>query len=273
MPELPEVEVVRRGLTAILIGQTIRQVTVRDARLRWPVPDDLSDLLQFQRLQRTDRRSKYLLLEFDAGTLIVHLGMSGTLTIAPIGSPPGKHDHVDLLFDEALLRFHDPRRFGAVLWHDRDAGPLHEHRLLAGLGLEPFDAAFDAAALKRVVRGRKLAIKQLLLSGAAVVGVGNIYASESLFQAGIRPGRAAGSLTLAECSRLVDAVRGVLARAIERGGSSLRDFVAADGATGHFQLECFVYGRAGLPCRRCGTVVRQRRQQQRSTYYCAHCQR
>lgn len=273
MPELPEVEVVRRGLTPILVGQRVQQVVVRESRLRWPVSPELPARLTGQRLRGTARRSKYLLLDFDAGTLIIHLGMSGNLTIVPATAVIGKHDHVDLCFERHLLRFHDPRRFGAVLWHERDAGPLLGHRLLADLGVEPFDAGFDAGRLKAAVKGRKLPIKSLLLSGAAVVGVGNIYASESLFRAGIRPGRAAGSLSLAQCERLVDAIRVTLTQAIERGGSTLRDFVAADGAAGYFQLDCFVYGRAGLPCRQCGTTIRQRRQQQRSTFYCPACQR
>lgn len=272
MPELPEVEVVRRGLQASVLGCSVRAVHVREARLRWPVAPDLAERLRGRVLRSVERRGKYLLLGFDHGTLLVHLGMSGSLRFHAMPAPPGRHDHVDVEFGHGTLRYHDPRRFGAVLWHDATQGPLLAHALLAGLGVEPLSADFDGALLHRRLRGRRVAIKQALMSGDVVVGVGNIYASESLFRAGIRPGLAAQRIGRMRCDRLAESVRATLSESIERGGSTLRDFVASDGAAGCYQLECFVYGRAGQPCRICGTPVRRMRQQQRSTFYCPRCQ-
>lgn len=273
MPELPEVEVVRRGLLGSVLGARVQSAEVRDPRLRWPVPADLDTRLRGRRLHAVDRRGKYLLLRFSGGTLIVHLGMSGSLRFLAQPAPPRRHDHVDLAFEHGVLRYHDPRRFGAMLWHPEAAGDPHGHPLLAGLGVEPFSPQFDGAYLHRATRGRKVAIKQLLLAGHAVVGVGNIYASESLFRARIRPSTPAGRLSAARCDALAAAVRATLADAIERGGSSLRDFVGSDGASGYFQLDCLVYGRAGEPCRACGAKVRVRQDQARATYWCPRCQR
>ena len=279
MPELPEVEIVGRGLAEAFVGHRVCAITRRFDRLRWPIPDHLLESIQGPDplaggvLRSVTRRSKYLLLGFDGGTLLVHLGMSGTLRRLALDTPATLHDHLDIAFEDRLLRYNDPRRFGAVLWDERQPDAvLGSHPLLRGLGVEPFSPAFDAAHLYRATRGRKVAIKQLLLSGCAVVGVGNIYASESLFRARIRPTLAAGRLRLADCERLVVTVRETLADAIEAGGSTLRNFVASSGATGYFQMNTFVYDRAGQPCRRCDTAVREIRQQGRASYYCPVCQ-
>ena len=272
MPELPEVEVVARGLRACVLGRTVRSAVLRVPRLRWPLPEGLSDRLAGQRLEDIERRGKYLLLHFGQGSLIVHLGMSGSLRFMTRWEPPRAHDHVDLCFEHGWLRLHDPRRFGAVLWHGSDRGPAGAHPLLARLGVEPLGGAFDGALLHRGTRGRRLAIKQLLLAGQVVVGVGNIYASESLFRAGIRPTTAAARLSRRRCDRLADEIRATLAEAIERGGTTLRDFSGADGQSGYFQLDCFVYGRQGQPCRHCATPVRMAQQQQRATFWCPSCQ-
>jgi len=273
MPELPEVEVVRRGLQAGLSQRVVSRVEVREPRLRWPIPEALSRELAGRRLESVGRRGKYLLMEFGGATLIAHLGMSGNFRILHAPQPPARHDHVDIDFGERLLRYHDPRRFGAMLWHTAAHGPVSGHPLLAGLGVEPFSDAFDGEMLHEATRGRAVAIKQLLLSGTVVVGVGNIYASESLFRAGIRPATPARRIGRQRCERLAQAIRDTLADAISRGGSSLRDFVGSDGQGGYFQLDCFVYGRAGQPCRVCGTPVATRRDQQRATYWCPACQR
>lgn len=274
MPELPEVEVVRRGLRTGLADGVVRRVEVREPRLRWPVSEGLETELAGRRLAGVGRRGKYLLLDFGGSTLIVHLGMSGSLRVLPEpAAPPARHDHVDIDFGDRLLRYHDPRRFGAMLWHPADGGPVEGHPLLAGLGVEPFSDDFDGAMLFRATRGRAVAIKQLLLAGTVVVGVDNIYASESLFRARIRPSTPAGRLSQARCERLAEAVRATLADAIARGGSSLRDFVGSDGRGGYFQLDCLVYGRAGQPCRVCATPIATRRDQQRATYWCPKCQR
>jgi formamidopyrimidine-DNA glycosylase len=272
MPELPEVEVVRRGVEAAATGRRVRQVVCRVPALRWPIPQDLDGLLQGRVLLAARRRGKYLLLHFEPGVLIIHLGMSGTFTWLPPNAPLRRHDHLDLVLEGGVLRLNDPRRFGAALWHPARESPVEDHALLRGLGIEPFSADFDGAMLHRATRGRRGSVKALLLSGAAVVGVGNIYASESLFRAGIRPGTAAGRLSRPRCDRLALAIRATLTDAIAAGGSSLKDFVAADGSGGHFQLECRVYGRVGQPCLDCGTPIRRRVQQQRATYWCPHCQ-
>ncbi len=275
MPELPEVEVTRRGIEPWIAGRRVKRVEVRTAMLRWPVPAGLAEALCSREVLRVERRGKYLLFEVDAGWFIVHLGMTGTLRILSNVPLPavGKHDHIDWIFDECILRFRDPRRFGAVLWHPRAAGDVRAHPLLARLGVEPFSPEFSCTLLHRHTRGRVVTIKQALLAGAMVVGVGNIYASESLFRAGIRPTTAAGRVSLPRYERLADAIRATLAEAINKGGSTLRDFVGSHGESGYFQLECFVYDRAGEPCRVCGAPVRRIVQSQRSTYYCPHCQR
>ena len=273
MPELPEVEVTRRGVAPYLEGQTVSAVVTRHSGLRWPFPVNLQQLLAGQVIRSTGRRGKYLLIHFDHGTLIVHLGMSGHLRILPPGITPQKHDHFDLVAGNKVMRMTDPRRFGAVLWHDAADGDVEEHILLRGLGLEPLSDAFSAAVLHRQTRQRSAAIKQVLLAGDIVVGVGNIYASESLFKAGINPKTAAGKISLARYEKLVVAIREILAAAIEQGGSSLRDFIAVNGQSGYFQQSYFVYNRTGQPCRICATAIRQIKQGQRSTFYCVTCQR
>lgn len=274
MPELPEVEVTRLGLSPELEGARVTGVTARTLALRYPLPQDLSQRLTGKRLQAMKRRGKYLLLDFGDGHLLIHLGMSGSLRLVRPGTPPEKHDHLDVGFRqghrEHVLRYRDPRRFGAVLWL---AGDPYAHPLLAVLGLEPFDAAFTGDWLFTATRGLKAAIKPVLMDGHRLVGVGNIYASESLFRAGIDPRVAAGSLSRLRCGRLVAAVRETLAAALAAGGSSLRDFVHSDGASGYFQLQTCVYDRAEEPCRRCGSPIRHLRQGQRATYYCPRCQR
>lgn len=274
MPELPEVEVTRLALAPHVEGRRVRDLVVRERRLRWPVPEDLPRLLPGQPVERLARRGKYLLWEVPAGTLISHLGMSGSWRVH-LGAPPmpGAHDHIDLVFDDRLLRLTDPRRFGALLWHPRAAGGIDTHVLLAHLGLEPFDARFDGDWLYAHTRGRSAPIKQVLLAGDIVVGVGNIYASESLFRAGINPKLPARRLGPARCALLAQAVREVLAQAIRAGGSTLRDFIGAEGEQGYFTQSAAVYDREGESCRACGTPIRRLVQGQRATYYCPRCQR
>lgn len=278
MPELPEVEVTRRALAAEVEGSIVRALVVREPRLRWPVPAGLSRLLTGRRVLRLQRRGKYLLWRFERGTLISHLGMSGSWRVYPgEAPPPGPHDHADLVVEQPgglrLLRLTDPRRFGALLWQRGGERSLARHALLAHLGVEPFDSQFDAAYLHQRTRGRSSAIKQVLLAGDIVVGVGNIYASESLFQAGIDPRTPAQRLSVPRCARLVQAIRSVLAQAIDVGGSTLRDFIGADGRNGYFMLDAWVYERNGLPCRRCRTsLVKRIVQSGRATYFCPRCQ-
>ncbi len=273
MPELPEVEVTRRGLSPHLEDHVVTDVITRRDGLRWPFPDDLALHLPGSAVRSVGRRGKYLLLEFDHGTLIVHLGMSGRLRILPASTLAGKHDHFDLVFGAMVMRLTDPRRFGAVLWHAREQGPVESHPLLGKLGIEPFDSAFCGELLYQKSRTKSSDIKQTLLSGKIVVGVGNIYASECLFMAGINPMTPAKRIGRVRYNRLAAAIRQVLGAAIELGGSTLRDFSSADGQSGYFQLQCLVYDRAGMPCRVCGTTLRQIRQGQRSSFYCANCQK
>lgn len=271
MPELPEVETTRRGLAPHLTGQTILRLTVRDHRLRWPVDARLPQTLAGQRVESVERRAKYLLLRLTHGTVLWHLGMSGSLRIVPRDLPPDAHDHIDLLLSSGhSVRFNDPRRFGSVLYV---TGDPQTHPLLAKLAPEPFDKAFDAQYLWRVSRRRKVSVKQLIMNGRVVTGVGNIYASEVLFQSGIRPRRQGRSLTRAEAGRLVAAIRKVLNQAIRVGGTTLRDYVDPDGNPGYFRQKLFVYERADEPCRICGNLIRSLTQGQRSTYYCPTCQR
>jgi formamidopyrimidine-DNA glycosylase len=271
MPELPEVETVRRGLEPYVVGQRVEKAVVRDSRLRWPIPADLPRYVRGRRIETVARRGKYLILTFDNDDrLLLHLGMSGRLFVLDQNEKPKKHDHVDLLLGSGqLLRFHDPRRFGAVLpWpHDQK-----DHDLLAVMGPEPFSEDFSTEYLFRLSRGRTAPVKTFLMDGSVVVGVGNIYASEALFQAAIRPTRAAGRVNREAYSRLVEAVRAVLALAIERGGTTLRDFAGARGESGYFQQELMVYDREDLPCRRCATPIRRLVIGQRSSYYCPQCQ-
>lgn len=273
MPELPEVEVTRRGVAPHLEGRVVTAVILRHSGLRWPFPDDLPQRLCGHEIRATGRRGKYLLIHFNHGTLIVHLGMSGHLRILPRATPPRKHDHFDLVVGDQVLRMSDPRRFGAVLWHDRNDGDVEEHMLLRGLGVEPLDQVFSAQLLYRQTRKRSAPIKQVLLAGDIVVGVGNIYASESLFKARINPKTAAHRIGLARYEKLAQAIRETLAAAIEQGGSTLRDFMAVNGQPGYFQQTYFVYDRADQPCKVCGTVVQQIKQGQRSTFYCPNCQK
>lgn len=273
MPELPEVEVTRRGVAPHLEGRAVTGVVLRHSGLRWPFPDQLAGRLCGHTIRFTGRRGKYLLIGFDHGTLIVHLGMSGHLRVLPAGTPPQKHDHFDLEVGGQVLRMTDPRRFGAVLWHAAEDGDIAGHMLLRGLGVEPLEDAFSASVLYRTTRNRTAPIKQVLLAGDIVVGVGNIYASESLFKAGINPKTPAYRIGLARYEKLAHAIRETLAAAIEQGGSTLRDFMAADGQPGYFQQSYFVYDRAGEACRICGAPVRQLRQGQRSTFYCVNCQK
>jgi formamidopyrimidine-DNA glycosylase len=271
MPELPEVETTRRGLEPHLAGQTILRLTIHDHRLRWPVDARLPQILAGQRVESVERRAKYLLLRLTQGTLLWHLGMSGSLRVVPTDLPADAHDHIDLaLTSGQTVRFNDPRRFGSLIYVT--GNPLI-HPLLAKLAPEPFDAAFDAQYLWNISRRRKISVKQLIMNGHVVTGVGNIYASEVLFQSGIRPRRPGRSLTRAEAARLVAAIRKVLNKAIRVGGTTLRDYVNPDGNPGYFRQKLFVYERAGEACRNCETLIRSFTQGQRSTYYCPTCQR
>ncbi|MGB7991203.1 MAG: bifunctional DNA-formamidopyrimidine glycosylase/DNA-(apurinic or apyrimidinic site) lyase [Candidatus Methylophosphatis roskildensis] len=270
MPELPEVEITRRGLAAHLPGRMVSDVIVRDRRLRLPVTADLAGKLIGDSLIGIDRRGKYLLLRFGRGSLLAHLGMSGNLRVLPADAPARKHDHIDILFGELALRYSDPRRFGLMLWLQGDGS---DHPLLAALGVEPLGDAFSADWLFQATRGRRCAIKLLLMDSHVVVGIGNIYASESLFRAGIRPRTAACRLRRIQCARLVAAVRDTLTDALAAGGSTLRDFHSAEGQSGCFQQQYFVYDRAGTACRVCDSPIRGLRLGQRSTYYCPRCQK
>lgn len=269
MPELPEVEITRRGIEPFVLGKTITGVAVRNPKLRQRVPRNLAKLVVGQRVRRLRRRGKYLVFECDGGSLIVHLGMSGSLRVTDPQSAPRKHDHLDLVFGGSALRLRDPRRFGVVLWSRGDSS---SHPLLARLGVEPLGGEFSTDFLYRITRRRNVGIKQLLMNAAVVVGVGNIYANESLFRAGIHPRARAGRLSRDRCARLVDAVKETLLAAIAAGGSSLRDFVHSDGASGYFQQHYYVYDRAALPCRICGAAIRVVRLGQRSSFYCPKCQ-
>jgi len=274
---LPEVEITKQGLYPLL-GARVKQVNIHFPTLRWPIPPQLPTLLMNAQLTGLERRAKYILAEFSnqqnvLGKLLLHLGMSGRLCLLAGMEPRGKHDHVEWLFqDGRVLRLRDPRRFGAVLWIDAKQ-QSQQHPLLQALGPEPLAEAFDADYLYRITRGKTSAIKLLIMDSHMVVGVGNIYASESLFRAAIHPAKPAGKLSKAMCQRLVTEIKATLQEAIQAGGSSLRDFFGADGNPGYFQQHYFVYGRTGLPCERCANPIRQIKQGQRSTFYCAHCQR
>ncbi len=271
MPELPEVETTARGLRPHVVGRRIVDAVVRDRRLRWPVPATLGRSIRGRRIRAVERRAKYLLLRLEAGTIIVHLGMSGNLRRVDASAPVVAHDHVDLVLDDgAVLRLHDPRRFGAVLFTADD--PL-EHALLAPLGVEPLELGFDGAYLHAASHGRRAGMKDVIMNARVVVGVGNIYASESLFRAGIHPHRAAGRVGRDRCDRLAVAIRDVLESAIRDGGTTFRDYRRADGSLGGHARALLVYDRAGEPCSRCGTPIRMTRRGQRSTYHCPRCQR
>jgi formamidopyrimidine-DNA glycosylase len=271
MPELPEVETTRRGVEPFVVGRRIVALAVHEPRLRWRVPEELPAQLAGQRVERAGRRAKYLLIELSGGTLLLHLGMSGSLRVLPAETPRVVHDHLDLVLDSGLaLRFNDPRRFGSLHY---TTGDPQTHPLLASLAPEPFDPAFDAEYLWKITRRRRVAIKQLIMNSRLVVGVGNIYANEALYRARIRPRRAAKSLKLPEVRRLVRAIRAVLTLAIRVGGTTLRDYVGADGSPGYFRQRLYVYERTGKPCRNCRAPIRALVQGQRSTYYCPSCQR
>jgi len=271
VPELPEVETTRRGVSPLLVGRTVRGVTVHEARLRLPVPADLPQTLRGQRLDSVERRAKYLLFRFARGTLIVHLGMSGSLRVVAPGTPFKKHDHVEIAFGpKHLLRLHDPRRFGLMLWTTE---AVETHPLIRHLGPEPWDPAFDGHYLYRLSRRRKAAVKNFIMDGRIVVGVGNIYASEALYRAGVHPNRAAGRVSEARYGRIVEGIRAVLEEALTVGGTTLRDFVKSDGEPGYFRLQLNVYGRGGEPCRCRREAIRQVVIGQRSSFYCPACQR
>ena len=270
MPELPEVETTRRGLAPHLEGHTITGVTLRRPDLRWPIPDEVRDLLPGQRIAAVRRRAKYLLLDTQAGSALLHLGMSGSLRVLPASTPVKPHDHVDLVLDgRRVLRFTDPRRFGCLLWQP----PGTTHELLRDLGPEPLSDAFDGDYLFALSRGRKAPVKTFLMDQKVVVGVGNIYAAEALFEAGISPLRAAGRVSRERYALLAAAVKRILAYAIRRGGTTLRDFINPDGEPGYFELELSAYGRGGEPCPRCGRPLRQATIGQRATVWCGHCQK
>jgi formamidopyrimidine-DNA glycosylase len=270
MPELPEVETTRRGIAPHLIGHRVLAATLRRPDLRWPIPAAISEELPGQRIAAVQRRAKYLLIEAESGSAILHLGMSGCLRVLPTGTAAAAHDHVDLLIEGgSILRLTDPRRFGALLWQAR--GEVHP--LLAGLGPEPLSEAFDGRHLHTLSRGRRGPVKNFLMDQAIVVGVGNIYAAESLFRAGIDPRRPAGRVSAQRYDQLADAVKTILNHAISRGGTTLRDFLNADGAPGYFEQELFAYGREGQACRVCGTTLRALRLGQRASAWCPRCQR
>ena len=271
MPELPEVETTRCGIAPHITDNPVIDVIVRQPKLRWPIPRGLKQKLSGHRIERVERRAKYLLLGFSHGTLIMHLGMSGSLRIVPATDKPGKHDHVDIVFNNGkALRLTDPRRFGAVLWTAKDPA---EHELLYSLGPEPLSDAFSGEYLFHRSRGRRNTIKQFIMDGKVVVGVGNIYASESLFLAGINPKREAGKVSRERFDKLALAIKQVLTAAIRQGGTTLRDFVGGDGKPGYFAQQLNVYGRMGEACHECGKPIKQIVLGQRSTYYCPQCQK
>ena len=271
MPELPEVETTRRGIEPHILDQTLRDIVIRQRALRWPISRQLAQKARNQKIQSVDRRGKYLLLGLSNGTIIIHLGMSGSLRICNADSPVDKHDHVDFAFDKNLiLRLRDPRKFGAVLWSADDP---EKHKLLSSLGPEPLLDDFNAAYLYECTRKRSASIKSVIMNSHIVVGVGNIYACESLFLACINPKRKAGSLSQARCEKLVAAIKRVLTESITQGGTTLRDFIQENGQPGYFAQKLLVYGKAGEPCSKCGRPIRQITQQQRSTFYCTRCQK
>jgi formamidopyrimidine-DNA glycosylase len=274
MPELPEVETTRKGIDLVATGKRLEELVVHESRMRWPIPSELAQNVNGQVVRACRRRGKYLLIELDLGTQIIHLGMSGSLRSVPKGELLRKHDHVEWHFNNQTLRLHDPRRFGCVLWHHHSHGPVEQHPLLSKLGIEPFDPSFNAKHLHRGLAGRQVSIKQALLAGDIVVGVGNIYASESLFKARIHPKTKAGRLSLARCERLVGAIKETLQDALNSGGSTLRDYVNASGEPGaYFSLHAAVYERAGLACPICKNAIKRIVQGQRATYFCGFCQK
>ena len=270
MPELPEVETTRRGIASHITGEKITRVVVRDRRLRWPVSPRINNMLRGQYIRKVDRRAKYLLLYTDKYCLILHLGMSGSLRIVSNDDPPNKHDHVDIVFASGIiLRFRDPRRFGSI--HITSSDPM-DHKLLRNLGPEPLSYGFNGAYLYQLSRGRKQAVKTFIMDSRNVVGIGNIYACEALFAAGISPLRRAGAVSQERYEHLAQAIKNVLKNAIKWGGTTLRDYVSGDGSPGFFERELRVYGKAGMPCALCKQPIKPIRQGQRSTFYCPRCQ-
>jgi len=280
MPELPEVETTRRGLLP-LVGKVVKSVTIRHPTLRWPIPQHLLQTLPSQSLIGLTRRAKYILCDFgnetsSAGVLILHLGMSGRIQLLECNYPPEKHDHFDIEFEDGqVLRLRDPRRFGAVLWIKSDnlGSNKYKHPLLNSLGPEPLEEGFNAKYLQKALSKKTLAIKNAIMDGHVVVGVGNIYASESLFRSRINPEKAANKLSIKQCEKLVVDIKSTLNDALSAGGSSLRDFFGTDGNPGYFQQEYFVYGRTGMPCKVCSNPIKCIRLGQRSTFYCDKCQK
>ena len=270
MPELPEVETTRRGIAPHIRGQKVRRVIVRNASLRWPIPGNLGKFIVGERIVDITRRGKYLLFQFESGTVLAHLGMSGSFRICKLNTAASTHDHVDLVFDNCLLRYHDPRRFGSILWA---ANNPHDHPLLTDLGPEPLTDDFNGDYLFAKSRKRKQGIKTFIMDSHIVVGAGNIYANEALFHAGIHPLKAAGKLSRANCEQLSQEIKKILSYAIERGGTTLRDFVGGDGKPGYFAQELSVYGRGGEPCVHCGKRLREVKLSQRATVYCTNCQK
>ena len=271
MPELPEVETTRRGIAPHLLNQRVGRVSIRNPRLRWPIPADLPGLLRGRKILAVERRGKYLLIRFHHGHLLLHLGMSGSLRVLESSRPAQKHDHFDLCLTGGLcLRMRDPRRFGAVLWTDE---PPEQHPLLANLGPEPLGDHFDGTHLHHLGQVRRSAIKNLIMDSRVVVGVGNIYASESLYRAGIHPQRTSNRISADRYDLLAKAIREVLSAAIAQGGTTLRDFQQEDGRPGYFAQQLQVYGRTNQPCPQCGGPIRHRKIGQRSSFFCARCQR
>lgn len=272
MPELPEVETTRKGVAPYLKSSVIEQVIIRQPSLRWPIPDDLASTLKGQTIHHIKRRAKYILVECDSGTLIIHLGMSGSLRILKQwqNEAIGKHDHVDIILSNGhCLRYTDPRRFGAILWTDQ---AIEQHKLIAHLGPEPLENEFDAEYLQQQAKTKRCSVKTLIMNGQVVVGVGNIYANESLFLAGIHPKTSAFKLTLKQCQALTEQIKQVLEKAIKAGGTTLKDFTDSEGKPGYFAQELNVYGRRDEPCLHCGDKIEHYKETQRATYYCPSCQ-
>ena len=270
MPELPEVETTRRGIEKHVINKPITDVILRTKKLRWPLPARLKSKLINQSIRTIYRRGKYLLLSIGEGTLIVHLGMSGSLRVTTKAASANKHDHVDIVFSDSILRLHDPRRFGAVLWTSKNP---YQHKLLSALGPEPLSQTFSGTYLYKLSRYRQASVKDFIMNSKNVVGIGNIYATESLFLSGIHPLRAAGKISESRYELLVDNIKTVLTKALECGGTTLRDFVNEEGKPGYFSIDLKAYGRQGLPCLICNKPLRAIKQNQRTTTYCTHCQK
>jgi|SRR5690625_4213518 len=274
MPELPEVETTRRGLKPLIIGQPVKDFIIHHPKLRWPICPKMKKQIRNQTVQSCERRGKYLLIGFNKGYQIIHLGMSGSLRHAPKDATLQKHDHVEWLFPSTRIILNDPRRFGAILWHARRAGPILEHRLLVNLGVEPFSSEFTPKRLQQNFKNRRQAIKNALLSGRHVVGVGNIYASEALFLAGIHPEAPAGQLSLYRLKKLHQAILNTLQKALLAGGSTIKDYKNATGEAGaYFELHALVYGKENKPCPRCQQPIKRIIQSQRATFFCSRCQR